>query len=99
MALLSRCALSGIPASGSPVEDTTLPVSSDGPSAASDALDATTAQAAVMASAETAIPNVSLAFIVVTFLRWGRDAGRISDYCRLEVIRIRPPLGGFNGAS
>ena len=56
MVLLSRCALMGIPANASPVEETTLPASSDGPSAASVALG-DIAQAAAKATAVSAVPT------------------------------------------
>src|SRR5438876_4587432 len=78
MGLLSRCALTGIPANGSPAEETTLPARSDAASAASVAPGDTKAAAAAMATAVNAVPTQRLAFIVVTFLRWGGTR----DYCR-----------------
>src|SRR3954451_10986661 len=71
MGLLSRCALIGIPAKASPVEETTFPARSDAPSAASASLDGPKAQTPAIARAVNAVPMVSLAFIVVTFLRDG----------------------------
>src|SRR5437899_1803572 len=71
MVLLSRWALIGIPANGSPADETTLPARSDAPSAAGVALGDKKAQAAAKATAVNAVPTVRLAFIVVTFLRCG----------------------------
>src|SRR6202035_2794153 len=100
MVLLARCALMGIPANASPVDDTTLPASGDAPSAASVALGDTTAQAAATATAVIAVPTqrlaLRLAFIVVTLLRCGGDAGR-----KLRLLPLgkddddTPSTGGF----
>src|SRR6266545_3353039 len=96
MELPSRCALIGIPASASPVGETTLPARSETPSAASVALGATKVQAAAMAAAVNAVPTKRFAFIAVTFLRCAGTRGPTLRLLPFEMTMIRLPRRGFN---
>src|SRR3954470_16293864 len=77
MLLLSRCALIGMPASGWPAADTILPVSSDGPSAASVGKE----KAAASATAAIPVVMVSLDFI-------GRPSPEVGHGPKVGVHRL-----------
>src|SRR5436190_23821809 len=84
-----------MPASASPVEETTLPASSDAPSAASVALGDAKAQTVARTAALNAVSTRRLDFIAVTFLGMCAGTGRLGDDL-LQRTMIRLQMRGFN---
>src|SRR5580704_13956640 len=82
-----------MPAKASPVVATTLPVRSEGPSAASVAAGDTRAVAAAKATEVNAAPMESLTFIVVDLSAMRRNAGRACGYCRSRPRRYAGRAG------